>query len=281
MSKTTQKNLSYMGYSIPEDLVYLTGGGPDDWEKISKYHLEMYRRYTPINPDDTILEVGCGVGRDAIELTQILNNNGRYVGFDIIKPSIEWCSSNITPKHPNFNFHYYDINSQIHNSGGSIKTTDVVLPAKTGTVDRIFLHSVFTHMFEADIIHYLKEFNRVLKPDGLVLASFFILDEESLKRAHSGKGKKHRHPLTFEHPYGKDTYVNDTEYPEGAIGFSPNKVRSMLNKSGLMVHGGFAHRGSWSGIKDASNGQDILILQKASRRERIAQFSKPFKFTNR
>ncbi len=275
------KMFKYDGYSIPEDLVILTGGGTDDWDRITKYHAEMYRKYTPINPDDNILEVGCGVGRDAIELTNTLSPKGKYVGFDIIKPSIDWCKQNITKKHKNFVFHYYDIQSQIHNSGGKIDSTDIKLPAKDGTVDRIFLHSVFTHMYEKDIVHYLKEFNRVLKPDGLVLASFFVIDESSLKLAHKGKGKKHRHPLTFEHKLNSETYINDEKYPEGAIGFTPKKIKSMLNRGGLGIHGGFVHRGGWSGIKEASNGQDILILQKMSRRERLAQFSKPLKFTSR
>src|SRR4051794_18895262 len=109
---------NYDGYSIPEDLVMLTGGGTDDWDTISKYHVEMYRKYTPLNPDDFVLEVGSGVGRDAIQLTKILSDKGKYVGFDIIKPSIEWSKQNITKKFKNFTFHYYDIESQIHNSGG-------------------------------------------------------------------------------------------------------------------------------------------------------------------
>lgn len=279
MPKT--KYFKYDGFSIPVDLVMLTGGGTDDWKRITDYHAEMYRRYTPINPDDSILEVGCGVGRDAIELTKTLSKNGKYIGFDIIKPSIDWCQENITKKHKNFTFFYYDVNSQIHNSGGKISTTDVKLPAKDGTIDRIFLHSVFTHMFEKDILHYLKEFRRVLKPDGLVLASFFILDDEALKRAHQGKGKKHRHPLTFEHALDKGCYINDTEFPEGAVGYTPKKIKSMLAKSKLGIHGKFAHRGGWSGIKDAANGQDILILEKNSKREVVTQLSKPLLFTNR
>lgn len=279
MAKT--KMFKYGSYSIPEDLVIATGGGTDDWERISQYHVEMYRKYTPLNPDDFVLEVGCGVGRDAIQLANILSDKGKYVGFDIIKPSIDWCKQNITKKHKNFTFHYYDIKSQIHNSEGTITTRDIKLPAKDGTVDRIFLHSVFTHMYEKDIIHYLKEFRRVLKPDGLVIASFFVLDDKALDLASKGKGKKHRHPLSFEYKYGKGTYINDKDYPEGAIGFTPKKLQSILRKGGISIHGGFVHRGGWSGIKEASNGQDILILSKATKRERIAQLSHPLQFTAR
>lgn len=267
------------GYSIPEPLVILTGGGTDDWRKISEYHVEMYRRYAPLNHDDFVLEVGCGVGRDAIQLTKILSDKGKYVGFDIIKPSIDWCKQNITKKYKNFSFRYYDIKSQIHNSGGTLSTSDIKLPAKDKSVDRILLHSVFTHMFENDILHYLKEFHRVLKDDGLVLTSFFVIDDAALKSLAKGKSKG-RHALHFKHKLNKDCYINDPDYPEGAVGYTPRKIRSMLRKSGLGLHGRFAHRGAWAGM-DGSNGQDVMILEKVSPAEAIVQSAQVLKFTTR
>ena len=272
----------YNGYGIPVVLVNLTGGGVDDWDQISKYHVEMYRRYSPLNKEDTVLEIGCGVGRDAIQLSKILNTRGKYVGIDIIKDSIDWASSNITKRHKNFRFNYYDIGSQIHNGGGKLKTTNIKLPMKNESVDRIFLHSVFTHMFERDIVHYMKEFKRVLKPDGLVLASFFVIDKLSLEKVRSTNGgKKHRHPLSFNYSRSPGCYINDNNYPEGAVGYAPYRIKKMLVRSGLGIHDGFIHRGSWSGIPGASNGQDILILRKMSSASILAQVSDNLKFTLR
>lgn len=275
-----KKEFKYNGYTIPSDLVMLTGGGMDDWEDISKYHLEMYRKYTPINSDDTILEIGCGVGRDAIELTTILSKKGKYIGTDIIKPSIQWCKTNITKKYPNFKFIYHDIQSQIHNSGGTIKTTDIKLPIKDSTVDRIFLHSVFTHMFEADIIHYLKEFNRVLKSDGVVLTSFFVIDEKARKSLEKHKNKVGRHPLSFEHNLNESCYINDKEYPEGAVGYTPKKIKQMLRKANLVILGNHTHRGAWSGLA-GSNGQDVLLLRKSTKAEAIFQEHQKMQYTER
>lgn len=276
-----EKMFQYMGYSIPMDLVYLTGGGPDDWDRISKDHMHMYSKYTPILPDDFIIDIGCGVGREAFQLFDVLSNKGKYIGIDIIRPSIEWCQDNITPKHKNFTFRFYDIKSQIHNGEGTIKTNEIKLPAKDGTVDRIVLHSVFTHMFEEDIMHYLKEFRRVLKPDGLVLASFFVVDQKALDALAKGLSSGHRHPLSFKYKLNKDTFINDETYPEGAIGYTPKKIKSMLRKAGLALHGRHVHRGVWSGITEASNGQDILILEPVSRAEATVQSTQPLKFTAR
>jgi SAM-dependent methyltransferase len=219
----------YRGYSIPVKLVNLTGGGSDTWDEIANYHMAMYQRHTPISPDFHILEVGCGVGRDAMLLTDRLSEkDGKYIGVDIIQPSIEWCQENITPKHPNFTFKYLDIESQIHNPHGKRKTTDMELPAKSGWADLIILQSVFTHMFYDDIVHYMQEFRRILKPGGRVVASFFILNDEALKLI-----KKNKPQLSFQHEYGPGCFVNDADYPEGAVSYTPEKFEELLKDGGL------------------------------------------------
>src|SRR5258705_4096935 len=102
----------YEGYKIPLNLIYLTGGGVSTWDAISKGHMWQYSKYCPIEPNHTVLEVGCGVGRDAIQLTKHLSGEGEYFGVDIIKPSIEWCKANISSRYPNFHFFHYNVNSQ-------------------------------------------------------------------------------------------------------------------------------------------------------------------------
>lgn len=253
-------DFKYKGYSIPERLVYLTGGGTDTWDDIATYHQKAYAKYTPIKPTDTILEVGCGVGRDAIPLLDILSKDGQYIGFDIIKPSIDWLNKNIGTKHKNFTFHYYDIGSQIHNARGKLKTTDIVLPAKDSSVDLIILQSVFTHMFSWDIAHYLKEFNRVLKPNGRVFASFFILDDEAKKLIASNKSIK----LRFKHKIEEGCYTNDKKYPEGAVAYTPEKFNELLEIGGLKLAQPI-HKGFWSGRKGDFDGQDIAVLKIAPR----------------
>lgn len=272
----------YRGYKIPIDLINLTGGGVDDWDAISVGHVDLYRRYTPLHSDHVVLEVGCGVGRDAIQLVDILSERGRYIGFDIILPSIDWAQQNISTQYSNFEFVYFDVESQIHNPGGEIDSADVRLPAEDASVDRVFLHSVFTHMFAKGIVHYLKEFRRVLKPDGLVLASFFIVDEIALRMVRTTDGgKQHRHQLSFEHKREPGCFINDLKFPEGAVAYTPLKLKAMLFQGGLGIHGRHVHRGVWSGVQDASNGQDIIVLEQASTIERIVQLAEPLRFTGR
>lgn len=263
-AKREEKPFKYKGYKIPVDLVNLTGGGVDTWDEISKGHKRQHAEYSPIAQDHSVLEIGCGVGRDAIQLTEQLSNKGSYIGIDIIKPSIEWCQNNITKKHSNFKFHYLDIQSQIHNPGGKTTTTKVKLPVNNSSVDRIILHSVFTHMFKEDIIHYLKEFKRVLKPGGTIFASFFILDDEVFSLIKDkGKNQFGTVSLTFRYDYGNGCFINDETYPEGAVGYTPDAFEEII-KEAKMVLDQPIHKGHWSGRKGVLDGQDIVVLKPSS-----------------
>lgn len=259
MTEATEQSLfEYKGYRIPVQLVDLTGGGVDTWDVISIGHMGQYSRYAPIDPNASVLELGCGVGRDAIQLTEHLSSDGSYVGIDIIRASIEWCQANLTPRHPNFTFHYLDIKSQIHNSGGALRVRDVKLPVPSASADRIILQSVFTHMFYDDIIHYLKEFRRILKPGGKVVTSFFVIDDEVRKMLDANRGDP-AFALTFAFPYGEGCFINDERYPEGAVAFTPKRLHQMLATSGMVLDQPI-HPGFWCGRQGVTDGQDIVVL---------------------
>jgi ubiquinone/menaquinone biosynthesis C-methylase UbiE len=244
----------YETYQIPVDLVNLTGGGIDTWHEISVGHMLEYSTYCPIEPDHSIVEVGCGVGRDAIQLTKMLSSHGRYLGVDIIAPSIRWCQDNITQRHPNFRFAHFDVKSQIHNSNGVLSTRDIRLPVPDASVDRVILQSVFTHMFEDDIVHYLKEFRRILHSDGAVFASVFLTDDASLAMA-----KETGQTLTFPFVYGDDCRINDERFPEGAVGYTEEALARMAQRGGMRFDQPI-HRGFWCGRQGVTDGQDICIL---------------------
>jgi SAM-dependent methyltransferase len=259
MTEVTEQQLfEYKGYRIPVPLVDLTGGGTDTWDVIARGHMGQYASYAPIANDAFVLEVGCGVGRDAIQLTDHLSAAGSYVGIDIIRPSIEWCQANITPRHPNFTFHYLDIQSQIHNAGGSLDVRDVKLPVRSASADRIILQSVFTHMFFDDIVHYLKEFRRILKPGGKVVTSFFVIDDETRKLINVSE-RDPAFSLKFAFPHGKGCFINDERYPEGAVAYTFPRLHQMLAKSGMTLDQPI-HHGFWSGRQGVTDGQDMAVL---------------------
>jgi SAM-dependent methyltransferase len=249
----------FEGYDIPVDLINLTGAGPDSFGQIAEEHIVHLKASVGLDPHHKIVEIGCGIGRDAIQLGKILAPDGRYTGIDIIKRSVDWCQAHIARRHPNFAFIHYDIKDKLHNPDGEEATMNIHLPFADRSIDRIILWSVFTHMFRDDIVHYLREFRRILAPDGLVFASCFIVDDAVIESARLTNLTPY--DLRFEHVYEPGCYINTLDPPTGAVAFLEPFLRSMVADAGLRLVRPF-QRGAWSGhFSDPDGGgQDAMIL---------------------
>lgn len=91
----------------PSEEIY-TGGSSDNFRQIGVRILRSLIRYG-LEPDHNVLEIGSGIGRIAIPLTQWLDEDGRYTGVEIVKRGVDWCKQHIFGKYPNFEFIYLDI----------------------------------------------------------------------------------------------------------------------------------------------------------------------------
>ena len=247
----------YEGYRIPIDLVNLTGAGIDSFDVIAKAHISQLEQSVGLSSHHHILEIGSGIGRDAIQLAKLLTQ-GSYTGVDIIKRSIDWCCENITPRFQNFHFVHYDVQDQLHNPGGTTQTRMIHLPIESASIDRIILWSVLTHMFEGDIEHYFREFRRVLKPDGLVFATCFLFNEEILASAQAHNITPY--DLRFPYDYGGGCRINNSQFPAGAVAYTIAAMEKMIRESGLVLAQPFSYR-NWSGYFDAPVGQDFMVLR--------------------
>jgi len=118
----------------------------------------------------------------------------------------------------------------------------IPLPIPDRSIDRIFLWSVFTHLLEPDVRHYLREFKRVMRPGGRILASWFIVDEHILRHI-----EDHRSPLgdlAFRHKVADSCYINDQSEPLGAVAYTLALVETMITNAGLSLY--HLQRGYWS-----------------------------------
>ncbi|MGP8129086.1 MAG: class I SAM-dependent methyltransferase [Candidatus Bathyarchaeia archaeon] len=124
-------------------------------------------------PGSVMLDIGCGCGRIPRFLVNFPGIS--YIGFDILKPSVDWCSENLTSKsNGRFRFYHVDGFSQYYNPNGSIEASQVKFPTEDATIDLAIAASVFTHLKEPDAKHYLEEGRRVLKAGGIALFSIHI-----------------------------------------------------------------------------------------------------------
>lgn len=211
---------------------------------------KVLQKYIDLKSTDHILDVGCGIGRTAVALTEVITN-GTYEGFDAVEKGIIWCNKNIHKKHPHFNFKFTPIYNDLYNSF-SQKAEDFTFPYDNSKFDKVFLFSVFTHMQIPEIKRYLYEVGRVLKNDGLCLSTFFLYDES----------KKEGGSMHFPHTY--DGYkLMDDKVTAANIAVSIRLLNEMAYAAGLEVTK--IKEGFWRNDvqkEGADEFQDIVVFKK-------------------
>jgi len=227
----------------------------DNFRKIGEEFLRYFIEFGNLKPDERVLDVGCGIGRMAIPLTKYMGKKGSYEGFDIVDHEVSWCEKNISSRYPNFRFRLADVFNKNYNPNGSCKASEYKFPYENESFDFVFLTSVFTHMLPQDVENYLREIARVLKRDGRCLATFFLLNKESLELINAGKST-----LNFGYEFEKFRAI-DINVLETAICYDEAFILSLYKKYGLKVRQPI-HYGSWCGRSVFLSYQDIIIASK-------------------
>jgi SAM-dependent methyltransferase len=238
---------------IPPRTLNFVGDG--DYRDVGLEFRDLFVRYGGLKPEDRVLDVGCGTGRMAAPLTGYLAANGEYEGFDIVKRGVEWSQKHITPRYPNFHFRHSDIKNNFYNPDGVYEACSYRFPYEDGSFDFVFLTSVFTHMFPAEMEKYLEEICRVLKTGGTSFITMFFLNEES-----QGLIQKGFSTQMFVYEL-EGCVTTDLESPEIALAFKERYVRTLFTKLGLSIREPI-HFGAWCGRKEFLSYQDIVIATK-------------------
>jgi SAM-dependent methyltransferase len=121
-----------------------------------------------------ILDIGCGVGRLPIGLKSHFGGLRDYTGVDVDLGSIGWCTKHIHGDR--VSFVHLDLANERYNPKGSAMGDDFQLPFPDASFDAIHLFSVFSHMVTEDVVAYLREFRRLLAPNGGVFLTAFVED---------------------------------------------------------------------------------------------------------
>ena len=242
------------GKDAPLPPVWLRDVGPSDFEATGREFLHHFTEIGQLRPTESVLDVGCGPGRMALPLTRYLDQDGRYVGMDVVAPAIRWCLRNISSRHPNFRFHHADLENARYNPSGRLTASEYRFPIGDSSFDFVFLTSVFTHMRPDDIQHYLLEIARLLRPSSRALCTFFLLNPT--QQALAAEGKSH---IDFRWDYGSFRAL-DAAVPEAAVALSEDLVRTMLTTAGLVLSEPVRY-GTWSGREDGLSFQDIVVAR--------------------
>lgn len=231
------------------ELASYVGSGIDmeNFKQVGLVIMSYLRNLGGLRSTDKVLEIGCGIGRIAIPLTQLLSQ-GSYRGFDIVRSGIEWCQNVITSKYPNFQFYWADLYNKTYNPSGLYQAESYRFPYMERQFDFVFLTSVFTHMLPLDLQHYLDEIYRVMKHGGTCFFTAFLVNEEAHRNMPSSKRQFHN--------VGDYWTLNPTSHEDG-IGYDQALLEKWLDSKGFAIKQ--VNFGHWWTNEAA---QDIVVISK-------------------
>jgi len=230
--------------------------GDGDYRAVGAEFLGHFIRKGGLRRDARVLDIGSGIGRMAVPLTQYLDPaKARYSGIDPVAGGVNWCRQNITSRYPNFEFRHIDIAHDLYNPKGAINGLTLTLPFADKGFDFIIMTSVVTHLPSDEVKTYLDQVSRVLAPGGKLFMTAFVVDDVAARDRHGKRDKR----LAFErHGSGPCWFVPELP-PLAAVGFENGFLDRALAGAKLTLETkSFGH---WRGI-DADHYQDIFIASR-------------------
>lgn len=231
--------------------------GDGDFLTIGCEFLRHFVELGGLQPQDRVMEIGCGLGRMAVPLTQFLAApTGRYTGFDVVAEGIAWAQAHIASAYPNFDFKHLDFNNQLYNPAGGLAAGGGNLPFADNSVDFLFMTSVVTHLDAEYTSFYLREVARMLRPQGRLFVTAFLLNEMNRELVRNRRARP-EFDLADEGP----AQISDRAHPMAAVAFDHDWFLGEAASVGLHLVRPIAF-GHWSG-RVAENFQDICVFTKS------------------
>jgi SAM-dependent methyltransferase len=212
---------------------------------------ELIFKHTPLKHDGWVLDIGCGTGRIAKALGGHIMHE-RYRGFDINGRFISYCQDN----YPDRKFDKFDVHNEEYNKHGKIQGDTFYFPYADNQFDVALAIAVFNHMRIEDVINYIKQTSRILKHKGTILATAFILNEQSAAFINS----RDKGPFRFKSREQSQWFASE-ERPLLCCAHSEVLIRRALLSSGLQLQEPILY-GAWRGSQTAVTGHDIFVATK-------------------
>ena len=237
----------------PARLVARAGGC--DFHQVGQDLLRVLVDRGGLQPTARVVDIGCGAGRVALPLTKVLIPPGRYEGLDVDREAIDWCRTAISPLYPAFRFTFADVHNEEYNPNGPVDAASFRFPYPDSSFNFAVATSLFTHLLPSDLANYLQETSRVLAPGGTLVATFFLLNEESLTLQASGASM-----LVFAHQAQRCRLLKRSA-PAAAVAYDEHDVADLLRQGRLAPLGPTAY-GAWCGRPEFYSFQDVIVAAR-------------------
>lgn len=180
--------------------------------------------------DSNIVEIGCGYGRKAYPLLEYETPDsrftGHYHGVDIDEELLAFARSKFPSDQ--FSFQLTPHKSQTYGATqgrNATHTTHCQIDANDATQDFVFSTSLFTHLLEPELIDYIRESYRILRPGGWTQMNFFCHDY-MLQSGHIGSR------WTFKHRQER-AFIESEEFPEAAVAYTSEAMKCLYHDVGF------------------------------------------------
>lgn len=242
----------------PEDLRLWVGpfADPDTFLRSGRETVALMRSLCGLQPDHSVLDVGCGSGRVALGLIGHLASPGRYIGFDPALKPIEWCQAHIASRHAEFEFVHVDVHNASYHPEGQRSADAVRFPAASASIDVALLSSVFTHLLPDDVAAYTRELYRVVRPGGRCLISYLLMNAAA-EAAVSAR------TTIFDLRYRCGPFVTfSRDDPTEGLAYDEQFALAMLQEAGLEVE--TIRYGTWRDVHSYEVQHDWVVARKPS-----------------
>ena len=241
------------GFPTPDEREFVGGG---EFEAIGQEFLGHFVTLGGLQSSDSVLDMGCGIGRMALPLVRYLGPYGAYDGFDIARDGVAWCQKHISQRQPRFRFTHVDLRNSVYNRAGRLDPATFRFPYDDASFTFVFATSLFTHLLQDATANYLRELARVLKPDGRALITFFLLNDAARAGLREGTSSQ-----PFAHRVGPYLLTTEAQAPETAVAHDEEWLCGALERAGLKIRRPLSY-GSWCGRPEFVSYQDIVIAMK-------------------
>ena len=261
--KGAKVNHSPLTENIPPKELRFMGESDEGFIQAADYLAEsVLQSYGLDQHPGSILDIGCGYSRLAYGLRRA-NFEGEYRGFDILGRHINWLNENFHTgqKDKSYQFLHANIYNQRYNPEGK-PLDELNLPYPIASFDCLVSLSVFTHLYEEEVVKYIRYLKQFMKDGGLWVATFFVLPPDfSLENQPTDA----TYPLVKQ--VSENAFIHSTDEPLLVIAFAEKFLLNLFAREGLEVVD--QRKGRWLTKDNSLELKDWFMLRNRARHSDI------------